>query len=323
MREPSRERSDTPAPTGVLFPELLGPSEPAPPPHGRGPRLLRAIARVVLWSLIAVGALRGIMPASQRPAPAPAPTTAASAPVASATGGALDDRRAAAVATAFLREYLTVDGDRAGRAERLARFAADGVELEGSVSLPAGVAQYADLVVAAGSRPVAGGIEVTALAHVLQVRSGTYHDGGTLAFVVPLAVRRQGIAVGGRPRPAPLPAVAGISAPRPAAAPAELSPAAGRVARQAVAALVAGDMATLTRLGGGREPSIRPLPSGWRVLSVGTPEVTGPVEALAAQVPVRVRPPAGQSSYVVPVHLRLEAGPRGLTLRRVDAGGSP
>jgi hypothetical protein len=317
MREPSREPSDTPAPTGVLFPELLGPSEPAPPPHGRGPRLLRAIARVVLWSLIAVGALRGILPAPQRPAPPPAPAAA------SATGDALDDRRAAAVATAFLREYLTVDGDQAGRAERLARFTAAGVELEGSVSLPAGVAQYADLVVAAGSRPVAGGIEVTALAHVLQVRSGTYHDGGTLAFVVPLAVRRQGIAVGGRPRPAPLPAASGISAPRPAAAPAELSPAAGRVARRAVAALLAGDMATLTRLGRGREPSTRPLPSGWRVLSVGAPEVTGPAEALGAQVPVRARPPAGQSSYVVPVHVRLEAGPRGLTLRRVDAGGSP
>ena len=53
-----REPGDEPIPTGVLFPELLGTSEPAPPVQSRGSRLLRILARVVLWSLIAVGAVR-------------------------------------------------------------------------------------------------------------------------------------------------------------------------------------------------------------------------------------------------------------------------
>jgi hypothetical protein len=256
------------------------------------------------------------MPAPERPAPAAAGTTV------SAPGGPSDDGRAAAVATAFLRDYLTVGGDQAARARRLDRFTAAGVDLGRSVSLPAGAAQYADLVVAAGSRPAAGGIEVTVLAHVLQVRSGAYRDGGTLAFVVPLILRREGIAVGGPPRPTSLPVASGISVPHPPAA-AEPSPAAGRLAWRAVVALVAGDTATLTRLGGGRVPSTHPLPSGWRVLSVGTAEVTGPPEAPWAQVPVRVRPPAGGAGYLVPARVRLEAGPRGLTVQQVDVGGSP
>jgi hypothetical protein len=60
------------------------------------------------------------------------------------------------VAAAFLREYLTVGDDRAGRAERLGRFAVAGVDLGESVSVPAGVAQYADQVVPTGSTPVPG-----------------------------------------------------------------------------------------------------------------------------------------------------------------------
>lgn len=314
-----REPADGPAPTGVLFPELLGTSEPAPPAHPRGSRLLRILARTVLWSMIAVGAVRGVMPAPERPVPAAAAPTA----VAWTSGGSPGDRRAAAVAAAFLREYLTVGGDQAGRAQRLEQFTAAGLDLRRSVSLPAGVAQYADLVVAAGSRPVAGGVEATVLAHVLQVRSGAYRDGGTLAFVVPLAVRRQGVAVSGRPRPIPLPVASALPLPRPQAAPAELSRAAGRLARQAVAALVAGDTATVTRLGAGRLPSTHPIPSGWRVVSVGTAEVAGPPGALSAQVPVRVRPPAGAGSYVLSVHVRLEAGAGGLTIRQIDAGGPP
>jgi hypothetical protein len=314
------EPADAPAPSGVLFPELLGTSQPAPPVHPRGSRLVRTIARVVLWSLITVGALRGFMPAPERPAPAAEAATGTSAV---RPDGSPDDRRAAALAVAFLREYLTVGGDPAARNKRLDQFTAAGVDLRRSVSLPAGVAQYVDLVTAAGSRSVGGGIEVTVLAHVLQVRSGGYRDGGTLAFLVPMTVRRQGVAVGGPPRPTSLPVGSGISVPRPKAAPAELSRTAGRVARQAVIALVIGDMPTLTRLGGGREPSTRPFPSRWRVLSVGTAQVTGPPEAPSAQVPVRVRPPAGPASYLVPVHLRLEAGPRGLTVRQIDAGGSP
>jgi hypothetical protein len=142
MREPSG------APAGVLFPELLGTTEPAPPAPPRGPRALRIVARVALWSLIAVGALRGLVPAPDRPVPA----EAASPP---------EDRRAEAVAVAFLREYLTVGDGQTGRAERLGRFAASGVDLRRSVSVPTGVAQYADLVVAAGQRAAAGRIEVT------------------------------------------------------------------------------------------------------------------------------------------------------------------
>lgn len=311
-----REPGDEPVPTGVLFPELLGTSEPAPPVQSRGSRLLGVLARVVLWSLIAVGAVRGVMPAPQRPAPA-----AAAAP---APGGSRDDRQAAAVATAFLREYLTIGDDQVGRAQRLDQFTAAGVDLRRSASLPAGVAQYADLVAAAGSRPAAGGIEVSVLAHVLQVRSGgAYRDGGTLAFVVPMAVRRQGIAVSGLPRPIPLPVASAMSLPRPQAPPTDLSRAAGRLARQAVVALVAGDMSTVTRLGGGRRPSTHPIASGWRVVSVGTAEVTGPPQALSAEVPIRVRPAAGTASYLLPVHVRLQAGPGGLTIRQVEAGGSP
>jgi hypothetical protein len=292
------------------------------------------VARILLWSLVAVGAFRGVMPAPERPAPT-APASAAAAPAggpapAGAAGGSArsaaaepDDRRAAAVATAFLREYLTVGDDQAARAERLGRFAAAGVDVGRSVSLPAGVAQYADLVVAAGGRSVAGGVEVTVLAHVLQVRSGAYRDGGTLAFLVPLAVRREGIAVGGRPRPTVLPVATGISLSRQRSAPAELSRAAASVARQAVVAFVAGDTATLTRLGHGKEPSNRPLPSGWRVLGVGAATVTGPPGALIAQVTVRARPPGGQAGHLVPVRVRLAAGPRGLAIHEIDAGGSP
>ena len=245
-------------------------------------------------------------------------------------------RRAAAVAVAFLREYLTVgDGDdQAARAERLGRYSVAGADLRGSVAVPAGVSQYADLVVAAGSRSVAGGVEITVLAHVLQLRSGAYRDGGTLAFVVPLVVRQEGVAVTGRPRPSSLPVGSGLSVPRPRTAPAHLSPAAGRLARQAVVAVLDGDRATLARLGGGRVPATRPLPSGWRTLRIGTAGAAGPPAelaatsvagspgAVAAMVPVRVRPPTGPVSYLVPVLVRLDTGPGGLTVRQVDAGGS-
>jgi len=241
--------------------------------------MVRPVARVLLWSLIAVGALRGLMPVPAAPAPA-------------ASADPRPDRRAEAVAVAFLREYLTVGDDQAARTGRLAPFTGTGVDLRGSVSVPAGVAQYADLVVAAGSRTVAGGVEVTVLAHVLQVRSGTYHDGGTLAFVVPLAIHQQGIAIRDRPRPTTVPVASGSSPPRPQPAPAALSQEARSVAHQAVVAFVTEDQATLDRLGGGRAPSTRPLPAGWRATSVGRAEVTGPAGALAAQVPVRGRPPS-------------------------------
>jgi hypothetical protein len=167
-------------------------------------------ARVLLWGLIATSSVRGLLPAAGGSDPPPA--------------GSLPDRRGEAVAAAFLREYLTVGDDRAARARRLSQFTVAGTELRGSVSMPAGVAQYADQVVAAGSSPVAGGVEVTVLAHVLQVRSGAYRDGGTLAFVVPLAVLPRGVAVSGRPRPTVLPIASEVtSGSRPRAAPAALS----------------------------------------------------------------------------------------------------
>jgi hypothetical protein len=325
---------DAPTSAAVAFPELRGVPEPAPPAHSRGSRLLRTVARVVLWSLVAVGALRGLLPATDDLAPwAAAPQEGRQA--ATTAGGSHDDRRAAAVAVAFLREYLTVGEDQAGRAERLRRYGVAGADLRGSVAIPAGVSQYADLLVAAGGRSIADGVEITVLAHVLQLRSGTYRDGGTLAFVVPLVVRQEGIAVRGRPRPTSLPVGSGLSISRPRTAPARLSPAAGRLARQAVVAFVNGDRATLAHLGGGRLPATRPLPSGWRTLSIGTAEVAGPPATLAATseasspgavasiVPVRVRPPTGPAGYLMPVLVHLGTSPRGLTVRRIDAGGSP
>lgn len=190
--------SGAPAPAGVLFPELLASSEPAPPARPWGARLLKGLARVLLWSLITVGALRGLMPDGAGPTQTgPATTGSASALPAEAP----EQHLAEAMAAAFLREYLTVGEDRAARAQRLGQFAARGVDLRRSVAVPAGVAQYTDLVVPAGNRSVAGGVEVTVIAHVLQVRSDGYRDGGTLAFIVPLAVRREGIGVAGHPRP--------------------------------------------------------------------------------------------------------------------------
>jgi hypothetical protein len=326
-----REPSSAPAAADPLFSELVGSSEPAPPARSRASRVLRMLARIALWSLIAAGALRGLIPDPPRPGPARAPAQAqapaqsrdpAQAPARGVAAEHSGERRAQAVAAAFLREYLTVGDDRAARAERLGQFAAAGLELGGSVSVSDGVAQYADHVVPIGSSPVAGGIEVTVLAHVLQVRSGAYLDGGTLAFVVPLAARGGRVAVAGRPRPAALPIASGLSLPRPPAAPATLSQLAGRVARQAVVALLAADATTLKRLGGGRAPATRPLPSGWRARRVGHAEVTGTTRALIAQVPVRARPPAGRASYVVPVRVQLAAGPQGLAVRQIDGGGS-
>jgi hypothetical protein len=305
-----RKPAGTSPPTGAAFPELLGVAEPAPPARPRGSRLLRTLARVALWSLIVVGALRGLLPA---PASSPPEVPA----------GPPDDRRAAAVAASFLREYLTAGDGRTARAERLARFTVAGADLSRSVSVPLGEAQYADLVVPAGSRSVGDGIEVTVLAHVLRLRSGAYRDGGTLAFVVPLAVRGERIAVTGGPRPAPVPVASGLSLPHASAVPPELTRVAGRMARQAVAAAVAGDGTTLARLGGGRPPPTVPLPSGWRSIDVGSAQVTGPPGAPSALVPVRARPPVGRASYLVPGRVQLALGPRGLTVRRVDLGGSP
>jgi len=357
---------DVPPSATEAFPELRGTAAPAPPAHSRGSRLLRTVARVVLWSLIAVGALRGLLPVSVDLTPWAAvtheggeatPGGSQDARRAATSGRSRDERRTGAsgdprdgnpgagsgdprddpraVAVAFLREYLTVGEDQAARVRRLGEFSVAGADLRGSVAAPAGVSQYADLVVAAGSRSVADGVEITVLAHVLQLRSGTYRDGGTLAFVVPLVVRREGIGVTGRPRPTSLPVGSGLSLSRPGAGPARLSPTAGRLARRAVVAFVNGDRATLARLGGGRVPATRPLANGWRTLSIGTAEVAGPPAtltatsgagspgAVAAIVPVRVRPPTGPVSYLMQILVRLDRSPHGLTVRQVDAGGPP
>ena len=308
MREPSG-----PAVTGagVLFPELADTNEPAPPVRSRGSRVLRMVARVVLWGLIAagaVGAVLGLHPTADRRGPAPA---------------ADPDRRSEAVAAAFLREYLTVGDDPAARVRRLGQFTVADADLRGTVSAPAGVDQYADQVVAAGTRSVAGGFEVTVLAHVLQVRSGAYRDGGTVAFVVPVAVLPRGVVVRGRPRPTALPIASGAALSHARAAPTALARPASRMARQAVDAFVAGDRTRLARLGGGRHPPTRPLPTGWHAVGVGDAEVTEGPGALVVQVAVSVRPPTGPVSYVVPVRVDLAAGPKGLTVRRIDAGGPP
>lgn len=356
-----REPSGAPAPAGVLFPELLQAPEPAPPLRPRGARLLRVLVRILLWSLITVGAVRGLLPAPTAPAPSRSPTAGPAPP---ALAGPPCHPQAEAVAAAFVREYLTVGQDRTARAKRLRQLTARGVDLRQSVAVPADVAQYADLVVAAGGRSVAGGIEVTVVAHVLQVRADLYSDGGTLAFVVPLAVRGEEVAVVGRPRPTTVPVASQLSLPDPPAVAPSQSRAAERAAHQAVVAFVTGDEAELTRLGGGRAPSTRPFPSGWRVVSIGPGEVTGaggarlaplagpgaalpaeaggsteivpeatggtrvPTEAtggtgVVAEVTVRARPPVGPASYSLPVRVELETGPQGIAVRHIDGGESP
>jgi hypothetical protein len=138
-----------------------------------------------------------------------------------------------------------------GRAERLGRFTAAGVDLDGSVSLPPGVAQYADQVVASEVRPVDGGVEVTVVAHLLLLRSRGYRDAGTQAFVVPLVGGADGLAVRDAPRPTSLPVAAGRPVGRPQVVPASVAPAAARAAPPG-----GGGGGRAGRLGAG-------VPSGW------------------------------------------------------------
>jgi hypothetical protein len=218
-----REPSGGPPLSNAAFPELLGTAEPAPAARPRGSRLIKVLARVTLRSLIIVSALRGLMPAPDGPGPA----AAADPP---------EDRRAAAVAVAFLREYLTVGDDRTARTQRLGRFAATGVHLGRSVSLPDGDAQYADLVVAAGSRWGHRG------ARGDRPRSHPAAPVGRLSRRRDVGVRR----APGRPArrdrgrrqaaPTSLPLASGLPLPRPPRIPPELLPMARRMARQAVVA---------------------------------------------------------------------------------------
>jgi hypothetical protein len=301
------------------------PSDLPPPP--RRARALRLIARLGLWTLIALGALRGFGPMPSRPGDGRAVTTTGPTSLDARDAGPIDLRRATdqaatATASAFLRDYLTIDGDRGAWAERLKPYLARGLDLGASVSVPAGTSQYVDYAQPVGTHSLRGGLEVTVLAHLLESRAGAYREGGLLAFVVPLARASRGLAVSGLPRPAPLPIAPGLTVRR-----AVLSPEAARdvavVARHAVAALLNQDHADLATLGGGTPPETRPLPEGWRAGAITTIQAAGPPEKPTAQVLVRARPPSTEAVYLIPVLVSLRSGSGGFFVRRVDAGGMP
>ena len=291
------------------------------------------MARLVLWSLIALGALRGFGPLPDGPADNRAATTTTPGDPDSRQGGSADPaltsgEAAMAAATAFLRDYLTVGDDHGAWTERLERYLAKGLDLGTSVSVPAGASQYVDYVqpvathAAATAADGAGGVEVTVLAHLLESRSGAYQEGGMLAFVVPLTRGSHGLAVSGLPRPASLP-IASDLAVRRAVLPPEAARDVEAVARRAVAALLNRDRADLAALGGGTPPAVRPLPAGWRAVGITTVQASGPPEEPTGQVLVRARPPTGGAEYVVPVVVSLRSQPDGLFVSRVDAGGTP
>jgi len=280
--------------------------DPPPPLPRTGSRALRAMGRVTLWTLIAVGALRGVVPVASEPGTVGRPANG--------------HEQAAAVAAAFLREYLTVGDGQAGRRARLAPFLAAGVDLVDAVRMGPATAQYVDEVLPAGVRPAGGTLEVTVLAHVLEVHGGQYRNGATLAFVVPVTPGAGSVGVSGIPRPASLPARP-IPVPGRVEPPPELSGAAIAAAEQAVTALLAGDRDELARLGDGALPEARKLPLGWRGHATVSAEVSGPASALVAEVLVRASPPGGAAAYLVPVRVSLVVGSGGPVVRRVDAGG--
>jgi|SRR6266542_744731 hypothetical protein len=297
-----------------------------PPPPQRG-RILRLVARLVLWTLIALGALRGLGPLPDRPGDDRAATTTAPARPDSGHDGAVDlglvsDQAATATATAFLREYLTIDRDHDAWVGRLKRYLTRGLDLGTSVSVSAGTSQYVDYVQPVGTRSVRGAVEVTVLAHLLESRAGAYREGGMLAFVVPLTRGNRGLAVSGLPRPVPLPIVSGLSVRRDVLPPQTARDVAA-VARRAVVALLSRNRADLLALGGGARPEARPLPDGWRASEVTTVQAAGPPEEPTAQVLVRVAPPTTATRYVIPVVVSLRSGPDGIFVRLVDAGGRP
>ncbi len=301
------------------------PSEaPVPPPSPPRGRAARIVARVMLWGLITVGALRGLVPLPAPPGPSTAavPARPGQDGQAPRPGNFGQEQAATATAAAFLREYLTVGGDPAARPARLKRFLARGLDLDGSVSSPAGTSQYPDYVLPAAVRPLEQGVEVTVLAHLLQARSGAAHDGGTVAFVVPMVDGPKGAAVSGMPRPAPLPVDPALTT-RLVALPAALAHTAAIAAGQAVVALLNGDSVTLAKLGGGAVPEARPLPDGWRAVGIAGIRPAGPPEAPTVQVLVRARPPTAGIEYLVPVRVSLRPGRDGLLVRQIDGGDMP
>lgn len=314
-----------PAPPFTSSPSALRPSASDRSRPLLSGRAVRVAARVVLWALIGLAALRGIvpLPAVPRPSgPIGGPGDSALDTQRSPSQAAARDQIAMATAAAFLREYLTVDSRRADRPGRLKRYLARGVDVDGGVVPERGTSQSTDLVLPAGVRPLDHGMAVTVLAHLLRTRGGPAEDGGTVAFVVPMVSGPTGIAVGGIPRPAALPIDPGLTS-RPVALPTALARSTAIAAGQTVAALLNGDGTALERLGGGTAPAIRPFPDGWRPLGITTIRPAGPPETPTAEVLVRARPPIAGVEYLVPVRVSLRPGPGAPSVREVDAGGTP
>jgi hypothetical protein len=292
----------------------LDPTPPAPD------RRIRIAARVLLWTLIAIAAVRGVLPSPAAPAQSHA-IGAGLASGGSPSGRSVQDEAAMATAATFLREYLTVDDHRSERPGRLGRYLARGVDIRDGVVPERGVSQSADLVAPAGGRRVNGGLEVTVLAHLVQTRAGRAQDGGTVAFIVPMIGGARGVAVAGLPRPAALP-IDPATASRPVTLPTALARSVTAIAGQAVAAVLKGDRAALERLGGDVAPVVRPFPSGWRPVGIMEIRPAGPPDAPNAEVLVRARPPTAGIDYLVPVRVSLRPGVTTPTVREVDAGGT-
>lgn len=315
-----------PPPPFTSSPYALRPSDasdpPPPPPPGR---TVRVAARVLLWTLIGIAALRGVVPLPAAPGasdPVGGPAQSGLEARGSRSQVSVQDQIAMATAAAFLREYLTVDRRRAEEPGRLKRYLARGVDLDDGVIPERGASQSTDFVLPAGVQPLKEGMEVTVFAHLLQTRDGPPQDGGTVAFVVPMTSGPRGMAVGGVPRPATLPVDPGLTSRAPAL-PIDLARATAIAAGQTVAALLNGDQAALTRLGGGAAPVVRPFPDGWQPTGIAKIRPAGPPEAPTAQVLVRARPPVAGVEYLVPVRVSLRPGAGAPTVREVDAGGTP
>ena len=304
---------------------LRGTEEPDPPPPHPPGRRLRVAARIALWTLIGITAIHGLVPTVT---PGGGPRTA-STPTRPTFGGRdasslpqAQEQSASAVAAAFLREYLTVDEERTARPARLKRYLARGVDLGGDVRATDDVSQLTDSVLPERVDRLPGGLQVTAIAHLVHVRGGLAEDGGTVAFVVPLLSGPRGFAVSGLPRAAPLPLDTSLRMVVPAL-PIELARATAIPAGQAVAALLDEDRAALARLGGGTPPRVRPFPSGWRPLRIADLRPTGPLGTPTVVVDVRARPPVAGLEYLVPVRVSFRPGSGSQIVTEIDAGGAP
>jgi hypothetical protein len=306
-------------------PYVLQASEDLDPPPPQTPgRRLRIAARIVLWTLIAIATFHGLVPpVSQSSESGEASAPRRLDPGARANPVSHDhDQAASATAAAFLREYLTLDEERATRPARLKRYLARGVDLNGDVLAPDDVSQLTDSVLPARVERLADDFEVTVIAHLLRTRAGLAEDGGTVAFVVPLLGGPRGFAVSGPPRPTALPVYPSMTRVV-EALPTDLGRAAALDAGRAVAALLDEDRATLVRLGGGATPKVRWFPSGWRPVGIADIRPSGPAGTPTVEVDVRARPPAAGVEYLIPVRVSLRPGTGGQTVTEIDASGAP